>query len=140
MSISEYLVFGAGLGQIILVGAGCCIPYVFNFRKELAPLSPLVRQLFWVYAAYILGANVFFALLCLLNPGAFFDQNYFATMMSAYLTLYWLVRIILNFTYFDRKAAPQAWWAKVGEVTLVITFTYLVGVYGYAFWHNISGS
>jgi len=138
MNLIEKLIIGAGLGQLVLVVAGACVPFALNWKKSLAPLDPLNRQLFMTYGGYIIGANIFFAILCLGDPSALADGSFLAKALSVYLTLYWLVRIVLNFVYFDRSYAPPTWWATAGENLLLLIFTYLVGVYGYAVYLNYS--
>jgi hypothetical protein len=138
MPLDELLIMGAGIGQLVLVVAGCCIPFVLDWRKSLAPLDPLNRQLYRTYGAYILGANMFFALICLLDPSALVSGTFLAKAFSIYLTIYWLVRLALNFVYFDRSFAPQTWWAVWGERVLLVVFTYLIGVYGYAAYTNFT--
>lgn len=138
MTTIEFLIVGAGLGQLVLVVAGTCVPFALNWKESLSPLDPLNRQLFKTYGGYILGTNLFFAILCLGDPSALSDGSFLAKALSIYLTLYWIVRIVLNFTYFNRSYAPQTWWATAGENTLLIVFSYLVGVYGYAAYLNFS--
>jgi hypothetical protein len=70
------------------------------------------------------------------QPSALSDGSYLAKSLSLYLMLYWLVRIILQFTYFDRASAPKGFWLSLGEAVLILSFVYLTGVYGYAVWIN----
>ena len=50
----------AGVGQLILVVASAVIPRCLDWKGPLAVLPLLMRQLFWTYAAYILGMHLFF--------------------------------------------------------------------------------
>ena len=58
----------AGLGQLVLVVASIAIPRCLEWKKPLATLPQLLRQIFWTYAGYILGMHTFFGLLSLLAP------------------------------------------------------------------------
>ncbi len=127
-----HLIVLAGLLQLVLVVAGCIVPFVFNWNRDLAKARTLTRQIFWTYAGYILAANVFFAVLCLGQPAALLDGSYLARCMTAYLCLYWLARIILQFTYFDRASAPQGPLINLAEIILVTTFVLLTTIYGWA--------
>lgn len=138
MTFMEILIIGAGIGQLVLVAAGLCVPHVLDWKRDFHQLKPLNRQLFWTYGGYIVGANIFFALVCLLEPSALLSGSFLAKAFSIYLTLYWVVRMVLNFTYFDRSTAPQTWWAIWGERVLLLVFTYLIGVYGYAAYTNFN--
>src|SRR5262245_28399545 len=52
----------AGLGQVVLVAGSLAVPRVLGWRRELAGLRPLTRQVFWTYAGYILTTNLVFGL------------------------------------------------------------------------------
>jgi hypothetical protein len=56
------LVFVAGVGQLALVVASLAIPRVLGWRQQTARLRPLLRQVFWTYALYILCTNLCFGL------------------------------------------------------------------------------
>jgi hypothetical protein len=127
-----HLIVLAGLLQLVLVVAGCIVPFVFDWNRDLAGARALTRQIFWTYAGYILAANVFFAVLCLGQPAALLDGSYLARCLTVYLCLYWLVRILLQFTYFDRASAPQGPLIPLAEITLVTTFILLTIIYGWA--------
>lgn len=66
----EPLLLLAGAGQIVLVFGSLAIPKQLGWREKLAPTTPLIRQMFWVYAAYILATNLAFGLLSALAPAA----------------------------------------------------------------------
>lgn len=122
----------AGLLQAVLVVAGCIVPFVFQWNRDLAGARTLTRQIFWTYAGYILSTNVFFAVLCLCQPGALLDGSYLARCLTLYMCLYWLVRLILQFSYFDRASAPKGPLIHLAEMVLVTTFVLLTGLYGWA--------
>ena len=69
------LVFLAGVGQIVLALASTAIPRVLRFREETAKLRPLLREMFWTYAGYILCINFSFGLLSALRPAWILDGS-----------------------------------------------------------------
>ncbi len=128
----------AGLGQLALAAASTAIPYVLRWRKETASLRPLLRQLFWIYAGYILGFHVAFGLLSLLAPGWLLDGSGLAAAVSGFIATYWSVRLVLQFTYLDRSDAPRGRWFSAAEVALVSLFVFLSATYAGAFVTNLS--
>ncbi|HET6897128.1 MAG TPA: hypothetical protein VFK70_02230 [Vicinamibacteria bacterium] len=128
----------AGLGQLALAAASTAIPVVLRWREQTATLRPLLRQLFWVYAGYILGFHVAFGLLSLLAPGWLLDGSGLATAVSGFIATYWSVRLILQFTFLDRSDAPQGPWFRGAEITLVALFVALSATYAGAFLTNLS--
>ena len=53
------LVFISGILHIVLGLGSSVIPEVLQWNKELANEQPLIRQMFWTYAAYILVINLY---------------------------------------------------------------------------------
>ena len=128
----------AGLGQLGLAAASTAIPYLLRWRTETAGLRPLIRQLFWIYAGYILGFHVAFGLVSLLAPGWLLDGSGLATAVSGFIATYWGVRLVLQFAYLDRSDAPQGPWFAAAEAALVSLFVFLSATYAGALVANLS--
>jgi hypothetical protein len=120
----------AGLGQIALIVASLAIPRVLEWPRELAGLKPLLRQMFWVYSAYIWGTNLSFGLLSTFAPGLLLDGSPLAGCVAAFIAVYWGARVVIQFAYFDRSGAPQGRIFVLAEVALVALFVALTLVYG----------
>ncbi len=136
----ETLIFYAGVGQLILVIGSLAIPYVLNWAEDTARLRPLTRQVFWTYAGYIWGTNLSFALLSMFSPASLIDQSFLATAITIYIFVYWLVRVVIQFTWFDRSDAPRGLRYALGEVMLDALFVCLTIVYGWAAYTNLLGA
>ena len=127
----------AGLGQLALAAASTAIPHVLRWRTETAALRPL-RQLFWIYAGYILGFHIAFGLLSVLAPGWLLDGSGLAAAVSGFIATYWGVRLVLQFAYLDRSDAPQGSWFSAAEGALVSLFVFLSATYASALVANLS--
>jgi len=126
----DFLVRLAGIGQLALVLASpILIPRVLRWHDELALLRPLTRQIFWTYAAYILCFNLAFGLISTFAPSLLVDPSPLAVVVSGFIAVYWIGRILVQFFYYDRSAAPQGLIYAVGEWLLVGLFAYLGVVY-----------
>jgi hypothetical protein len=128
----------AGLGQLALAAASTAIPRVLEWRKETAALRPLLRQLFWIYAGYILCFHVAFGLLSALAPGWILDGSGLAAAVSGFIATYWGARLALQFTVLDRSDAPSGPWIRVAEAALVSLFVALTATYAWAFAANLA--
>jgi hypothetical protein len=128
----------AGLGQLVLAAASTAFPRILGWHEELPKLRPLLRRFFWIYAAYILAFNVAFGLLSSLRPAWLLDASPLAAALSGFITLYWGVRLALQFA-FDRRDIPEGARYRVAEAALVALFVFLSAVYGLAFWTNLRG-
>ncbi len=133
------LVFLAGVGQIVLCLASLAIPRVLRFRQETAKLRPLLREMFWTYAGYILCTNLSFGLLSALAPAWLLDGSPLAAAVTGFIAVYWGARLVIQFTYFDRSDAPPGAHARLAEAGLVTLFVYLAAVYGLALAANLRG-
>ena len=128
----------AGLGQLALAAASTAIPYVLRWKTEAAALRPLLRQLFWIYAGYILGFHIAFGLVSLLAPRWLLDGSGLATAVAGFIATYWGVRLVLQFAYLDRSDAPKGRWFSAAEAALVSLFVYLSATYAAALLANLS--
>jgi len=133
------LVFLAGVGQIALAVASLAIPRVLRFAEETAKLRPLLRQMFWTYAGYILCTNLCFGLLSALAPAWLLDGSPLAAAVTGFIAVYWGARVVIQFAYFDRSDAPPGAHVRLAEAGLVVLFVYLASVYGLALAANLRG-
>jgi len=130
------LVFVAGIGQLALIAASVAIPRVLRWRQDTAKLRPLTRQVFWTYALYIWCTNLAFGLVSL-RPDWLLDRSPLAGCVTAFVTAYWVGRVLIQFFYFDRSDAPSGLLVRVAEVALVGLFAYLSLVYCAALLFNL---
>lgn len=131
------LVFIAGLGQLVLGAGSLIIPKVMKWKEALSGTPSLIRQMFYTYAGYILGINLFFGLISVVEPASLITGSFLAKSISILIFLYWLGRIIIQFTYFDRKGITS-YWQKLVEIVLVGGFIFFSVVYAYAVFFNFS--
>lgn len=127
----------AGLAQAALVLGSAFIPFCLNWKKELEETRGLVRQLFWTYAGYILGAHGFFAAVSYFAPDELTAGGILPQMLCGLMAVWWSVRLALQFCYFDRSNIPATAFNKVAEALLVLLFACLSVVYTWAFYCNL---
>jgi len=132
----QKLICAAGLAQIALVIGSLVIPRILNWRTELAKTRLLIKQMFWTYAAYILVINLCFGLLSSIDFKELTDRSKLATLITGFIAVYWISRVLIQFFYFDRTNFPTDKWSKLGEIILVTLFIFLSIVYSWAFYIN----
>lgn len=132
------LVFLAGLGHLGLVCASTMIPRLLHWHEEVAKLRPLTRNVVTTYAFYILGTNLAFGLLSTLRPEWLLNGSGLARAVAGFISLYWGVRLILQFTYYDRKDAPPGLAFRIAEGALATLFLFWTCVYGYVAWTGVT--
>jgi hypothetical protein len=131
------LVVLAGVGQLALVAVSAAIPRVLRWREETAKLRPLLQQVFWTYAAYILCTNLAFGLVSALAPSWLLDRSPLAAAVTGFMTVYWGARLVLQLFCFDRRDVPPGAAFRAAEGALVALFLYLTVVYGAVFFANL---
>lgn len=127
------LIVLSGIGQLLLAAVSPLVPVVLQWKRELTRLNPLLRRLFWVYAAYILSFNFAFGLLSAFAPEWLLEGTPLAVAVCALIALYWAARLVIQFAFF-RALKPVGIAFRVAESGLVLlfaflTFTYMTAVY-----------
>lgn len=134
------LLVAAGVGQLVLCVASPAIPVVLGWRAQAAVLPKLLRQVFWTYACYILGAHVAFGLLSVAMPGHLLAGDRLALVVAGFITCWWAVRTVLHFTTFDTGEVAEGPWHRAAEVGLGFLFVALTAVYLLVWIYNLGGA
>lgn len=132
----QSLIRVAGLAQIVLVFGSLAVPRVLNWHIELAKVQPLIKQMFWTYAAYILVTNLCFGLVSVSAFAELTNGSILAKLVTGFIAVYWISRVLIQFFYFDRKGFPTGRWHRFAEVLLGALFVFLSVVYTRAFYLN----
>jgi hypothetical protein len=135
----KILVFLAGLGQLALVGASFMIPRLLHWREEIAKLRRLTQTVVTTYAFYIAGTNLAFGLLSVLRPEWLLDGSGLARAVAGFIAVYWGVRLVLQFTYYERKDAPKDLVFVFAESALAVLFLFCACIYGFVAWTGARG-
>lgn len=126
----------AGIAQIVLALGSLTIPRILNWKDNLAKTSALISQMFWVYAGYIFVINLSFGLLSICDSEELTNRSRLGTILTGFIALYWISRVLIQFIYFDRTDFPKGKWNLPGEIILVGTFIFLSIIYAWAFTFN----
>lgn len=127
----------AGLAQIVLVMGSFAIPKVLDWPNQLKTVPPLIRQMFWVYAAYILTINLCFGLVSTFVSAELVNHSTLAVLVNGFIALYWISRMVVQFFVLDHSNFPKGPWHKVAEMTLTLLFICLATIYSTAFYLNL---
>lgn len=127
----------AGWSQVALILGSLGIPHVLGWRDKLEGLTTLLRQMFWVYSAYIWLTNLCFGLLSALGSKHLLDGSPLAACVTGFILGYWLLRMVVQWLYFDISEIPMTGFNRFARWALEILFTGLTVVYGLSFAHNM---
>lgn len=120
-----------GLAHIALGLGSIAIPKMLNWKEAFVHSPVLIKQMFWTYAGYILAINLFFGIVSLFLTNELLAGSGLAFALNTLIALYWIARLIIQFTYFDKTGVPTGGIYLVGEWALVLLFIVFSGVYSY---------
>lgn len=120
----------AGWSLVALVIGSLWIPRVLGWREKLAVLSPLMREMWWTYSAYVWGSHGFFAVLLLGHREWLMSGGSAAMAMTVFMLLWWVIRLGLQFFGFDLREVKNSPANRLAKHVLTLLFGGLVGVLG----------
>jgi hypothetical protein len=91
----------AGVGMLLIVVANFLVPKVFRYRENIAGCDVFFGQVFLVHAGYIVYTVLGMGLFCLWRP-EFFLTTVEGRAFAGFIGLFWGVRVMLQFFYYDR--------------------------------------
>lgn len=128
----DTLILLAGVAHLGILLASALVPRVLDWRRELAGLHPLSRQLVWVHGAFIVLVIVGFGVLSIANASALAAGTPLARWFCGFVALFWAARLAVQFAVFDASDHLTTPLLRVGYHGLTAVFAALAGVYGWA--------
>ena len=125
------LLWLAGAGQLCVLIASALVPVRLNWRDEFQKLSPLHRQMYWVYGGYVVLSIVAFGLISLTSAAELASGDRLARAFCLYVAIFWTIRLCLQ-PVLKVKEHLTAWWLRAGYHTLTVLFTSFSFIYGWA--------
>jgi hypothetical protein len=119
----------AGAVQLAIGLANLPLASRLQYRKNLAGASEIVRQVFYVHAAYIVLVVLGFAALSLLFPTELVSGRPLGRFLSTFLAIFWLLRVPIQLFYYPVEIRRQN---RLADVILIVAFAFLAIVFGLA--------
>lgn len=119
-------IWTAGVVQLLLVAANFWIPSILDYRGNLERVTPFVRQVFIVHSVYIVLTVLGFAGLCLFFAPQLASGTPLSRAIAAFLAVFWLLRVLLQFGYYDRGIRARY---RVGDIAYTSAVASLGGVF-----------
>ncbi len=132
MNALQWLLIVGGVLHFGILVAGALVPVVLDFRRQLQQVSELLRQLVWVYAAFIFLSVLGFGLVSVVFAPALAAGTPLARAVCGYIAVFWLVRLVIQVFVYDARPYLSNWPLKVGYHGLTVVFTYHAVVYSLA--------
>jgi hypothetical protein len=119
----------AGVLHLGLMCAGLLMPRVVGMRRHLAALPPFIRQLFWVYYAFIALCLACFSAITIAFADTLAAGGNLARALCAFFALFWTLRLIAGTFVFDMRPYLTSGYRRLGYHAINIVFAYLPIVY-----------
>jgi hypothetical protein len=132
MSHLETLLRIGGCLHFGILLASASTPRALDWRKNLAPLHPFLRRLFWVYGAFIVLVIISFGTITLLHSHELAAGTPLARALCAFIAIFWFARLMVQFFVFDARPFLTNWFYKIGYHSLTFVFLYFTIVYALA--------
>ena len=116
----------------MLALAHVTFPKRFQWKEELARLSPLNRQMFKVHVFFIVLVLVLFGALSLLLADELLSPSPLARALLGGFTLFWALRLYVQLFVYERALWRGNRLNTAVHVVFTAFWTYLVAVYGTA--------
>ena len=120
----------AGVGQLSVLVASSLVPLKLNWKRDLASLPTLHRQMYWTYGGYVVLGIIALGTISLACADELSSGSRLATAFCIYASVFWGVRLALQ-AVFDVKPHLTAWWLRLGYRTLTLLFLFFTVAYGY---------
>lgn len=121
----------AGLSLVSLGVAHAFFDKRFHWREEMARVSLLNRQIFFVHTFFIALMLVLLGSLSVFGTAALVEKSHLGQLFLGGVTFFWFCRWLCQFFVYDAeiwRGKPFETWAHAGFSLL---WTYYVAVYGW---------
>ncbi|HKS74620.1 MAG TPA: hypothetical protein VJQ82_15565 [Terriglobales bacterium] len=121
MSLIDAIRF-AGCIHLAIIAANVPLPGKLKTKEHLRAVPRFIRQIFYVHWIYIVLVLGLFSVLCLGFPSELAGGSRLGAFLSAFLAAFWLLRVVLQWTYYDREVrrANRVLDAAYGLALLVL--------------------
>jgi hypothetical protein len=126
MSLAIWL---AGAAHFTVLIASFQVPYRLGWREDLAKLTSFNRKLLWVHGGFAVYTIASFGVLTLVLHDEILRGERAGMALAWFIGIYWLLRVVVDFTYYDHADWPTGNAFVVGHMLLNMLFVFLVVTY-----------
>lgn len=123
------LIWVAGVLQAGIVLANVPLPRKLRVREGLSQVPIFLRQIFYVHWLYIVITVGLFSALCFRFAQELSGASPLGRFLSGFMAAFWLLRIGLQWLYYDPKTRRQH---RTLDVLYTLCLISLVGISGWA--------
>jgi hypothetical protein len=115
--------------QFVIGAANFLLPKKLNYREHLSRVSPIIRQVFFVHSAYIVGIVALFAVATLVFAGELSSGRGLGRFLASSISIFWLCRVPVQLLYYDPVLRREN---RAGDFAFTAAALFLAATYGWA--------
>lgn len=126
--------WAAGLLHLLIAASNFVAARMLDYRGNLARVSPIVREIFWVQNLYIEIVLAAFAALCFGAAEDLAGRSALGVAFSLFLAFFWGLRLLLQVFFYDAASRREH---RGIDVAFLLAQTYLTGTFVVAAWGGL---
>lgn len=119
------LIWAAGAIQAGIVLVNGILPGRLRVRESVASVSEFIRQIFYVHWIYIVLTVGFFSAVCFGFAPDLAGASRLGRFLSAFLAAFWLLRVGLQWFYYDREVRRANRWLDSLYLASLIVLSFI---------------
>ena len=123
------LLWTAGFVQIAISAANLYLPAKLKYGENLERVAPIIRQIFFVHSAYVVGVVLLFAGISFAFANELASGHGLGRFLAASMAVFWLVRAPVQIFYYDASLRRSN---RVGDLAFIAAALFLAATYGAA--------
>lgn len=127
----ETLIIISGILHLGTLFGSAQVPKELRFKEDLPKLNPMLRHWVLVAGAYLVFNIVAFGIISLVFRNELAARSDLARAFCGYIALFWGMRLVIQFFFFDAKPYLRNWFLKLGYHGLTLVFVWQTAVYGW---------
>ena len=119
------LIWAAGMIQAGIVLVNGILPGWLRVRENVASAPRFIKQIFYVHWIYIVLTVGFFSALCCGFARDLAGASGLGRFISAFLAGFWLLRVALQWFYYDREVRRANCWLDALYVASLLLLSFI---------------
>jgi hypothetical protein len=126
MNVLTVALWAAGTVELAIALANVVLPRKLKYRENLARVTPMIRQVFVVHSAYIVGIVLLFALITFKFTNELASGRGLGRFLAAAMAAFWFCRVPLQLFYYDRAVRRDN---RAGDAAITLALLFLAATY-----------
>ncbi|HET8923151.1 MAG TPA: hypothetical protein VFN26_09185 [Candidatus Acidoferrum sp.] len=119
----------AGFVQIGISAANLYLPRKLRYQENLERVTPIIRQIFFVHSAYVVGVVLLFAGISFGFASELTSGHGLGRFLAGAMAVFWLARAPVQLLYYDASLRRSN---RIGDVAFTAAAIFLAMTYGAA--------